>query len=205
MTLQNRVMPTGDIVADPARGTLMGNRGILHDDTRTLGPARWRHRNWITCVLAFKDRKRPLMAPGRYTELFFLDEAVACAAGHRPCAECRRADFRLFRDAWVRGTGLPGDATGIDAALHRARVTRDRRQVRHTRRMGDVPDGAFVMWQDAAHLRRGDGLFPFHPGGYGEPVAVPVPDLAVTVLTPAPMADAMRAGFRPALHPTAAA
>ena len=96
MPLQNRVTPGGEIIADPARGTLMGNRGILHDAGQRLGVARWRHPHWIYCRLSFKGRRRAVMAPGRYTELFFLDEASALAAGHRPCYECRREDFLRF-------------------------------------------------------------------------------------------------------------
>ncbi|MGB8623555.1 MAG: hypothetical protein WCD16_12105, partial [Paracoccaceae bacterium] len=105
MPLQNRVLPTGEIVVHPARADFMGNRGILHGGNRQLGTARWRHKTWITCLLSFKGRKRVPMTPGRYTELFFLDEAVALAAGHRPCAECRRADFLRYRDAWQAATG----------------------------------------------------------------------------------------------------
>lgn len=98
---QNRVLPTGEVVAIPDRGLFMGNRGILHDTEGRLGGARWKHPHWITCRLTINGRKRTLMAPGRYTELFFLDEAVACAAGHRPCAECRRAEWLTFRAIWA--------------------------------------------------------------------------------------------------------
>src|SRR5688500_15168681 len=97
MPLQNRVTPFGEIEAAPARGLFMGNRGILHDANQQLGRARWRHKSWVTCLLSFKDRRREVMAPRRYTELFFCDEAVALAAGHRPCAECRREDYERFR------------------------------------------------------------------------------------------------------------
>src|SRR4051794_26424644 len=99
MPRQNRVTPSGDIITTPERGTLMGNRGVLHDaDARIV--RRWQGKRWIACVLEFKGRWRPVMAPGRYTELFFLDEATALAAGHRPCAECRRRRFDEFRDTW---------------------------------------------------------------------------------------------------------
>ena len=93
MPLQNRVTPGGEIIADPARGTLMGNRGILHDAQQRLGRVRWRHPNWICCLLAFKGRRREVMTPHRYTELFFLDEATALAAGHRPCCEMQAGGF----------------------------------------------------------------------------------------------------------------
>src|SRR5919204_6549006 len=106
MPRQNRVTPFGEIVATPERGTLMGNRGVLHDgEGRIRRP--WQLRRWLVCVLDLKGRKRRVMTPGRYTELFFLDEATALAAGHRPCAECRRARFLAFCSAW--GTANPGD------------------------------------------------------------------------------------------------
>lgn len=198
---RNRVTPEGELVADPARGLLMGNRGILHDAEGRLGVARWRHKHWICCVTAFKGRRRPLMAPGAWTELFFLDEAVALAAGHRPCAECRRADFLDFRAAWA-AAGLPGRRAGeIDAALHPARVTRARVQVTHRAEAAGLPDGSFIGWQGAAHLVRGGAVRRYSPAGYGPPLPRPVG--LVTVLTPAPVVDVLAAGYRAALHPTA--
>ena len=123
MPLQNRVNPFGMIVADVARGTLMGNRGCLHDDgDRPL--RQYQSRRWIICVLDFKGRKRTPMPPGQYTSLFFLDEATALAAGHRPCAECQRERFTYFRQHWaaanpgLAGSLMPSVET-IDAALHR--------------------------------------------------------------------------------------
>jgi len=113
VALQNRVTPFGDIVATPARGAWMGNRGVLHGSDRTLSRRRWTTRAWITCRLEFKDRHRRVMTPGRYTELFFLDEATALAAGHRPCGECRRHDFDRFR-AVVRVSGLPGRVVAME-------------------------------------------------------------------------------------------
>jgi hypothetical protein len=149
MPLQNRVTPTGEIIADPARGTLMGNRGILHDADRRLGSARWRHPHWICCRLRFKGRRREVMAPRRYTELFFLDEATALAAGHRPCAECRREDFRRFQAAWRDAVGAEIAAAAIDRALHAARIDpQTRRQTRFEAALADLPDGAFVLLAD---------------------------------------------------------
>src|SRR3954464_14328807 len=109
MTRQNRLTPFGEIVAIPNRGTLMGNRGVLHDNAGAIRRA-WQLRRWILCVLKFKGRKRAVMQPGCYTELFFLDEATGLAAGHRPCAECQRQRFREFRAAWVAGNDT-GDGT----------------------------------------------------------------------------------------------
>ncbi|HEX4703585.1 MAG TPA: hypothetical protein VH352_15765, partial [Pseudonocardiaceae bacterium] len=104
--LQNRVTPTGEIVADPGRGLLMGNRGCLHGQGRRLGTSRWRSAMWICCVLNWRNVRRDVMPPGRWTALFFLDEATALAAGHRPCGYCRRADHRWFGESWRIGHGL---------------------------------------------------------------------------------------------------
>src|SRR3546814_7635859 len=109
MPVRNRVDPYGDIVAVPARGMFMGNRGILHDAEGRLGTSRWKLRAWLICRTCFRGRQRQIMSPNRYTELFFLDEATALAAGHRPCFECRRRDFVQFRDAWAAGNGWTGE------------------------------------------------------------------------------------------------
>jgi hypothetical protein len=157
VALQNRVTPAGEIVADPARGLFMGNRGILHDDAQRLGRVRWRHKSWITCLLDFKGRQRTIMSPRRYTELFFLDEAVALAAGHRPCAECRRCRFSAFLDAWVAGTGHdvpPPKAPALDAALHAARLEPGtRRQRTYQVELAALPDGVFIRLEDAPLYR----------------------------------------------------
>jgi hypothetical protein len=208
MPLHNRVTPTGDIIADAARGTLMGNRGILHDTGRRLGTARWRHRSWICCRLSFKNRRREVMAPGRYTELFFLDEATALAAGHRPCCECRRDDFRIFQEAWRRAGGTSAASAGaIDRVLHDARIDpRTRRQIRIEAPLDDVPDGAFVLLPgdpSRPFLVMGDALLPWRPGGYGARRARPS-GIRGVVLTPQPTLSVLRAGYAPALHPTAA-
>ena len=210
MPLQNRVMPTGDIVADPARGTLMGNRGILHDAGRRLGAGRWRHRRWICCQLGFKGRRREVMTRGRYTELFFLDEATALAAGHRPCCECRRTAFSAFQAAWRQAFGAAQDAsaTAIDRALHPARVDpRTRRQIRSEAALDELPDGVFVLLEDAPSipfLILGDRLLPWRAAGYAS--ARPRPEASrCRVLTPAPTVAVLRAGYVPALHPSASA
>jgi hypothetical protein len=204
MPLQNRVLPTGEIVTDPGyRGLFMGNRGILHDQTQSLGTARWRLTGWVCCALSFKGRHRQMMQPGRYTELFFLDEAVALAAGHRPCAECRQADYARFRDAWAAAFGPMPRAAEMDAALHPARVTRRRVQVRHEAEARTLPDGAMILWREGAHLVRGEAILPFTSGGYG--AALPRPTGSVAVLTPAPTLAVLQAGFRAVLHPSVAA
>jgi hypothetical protein len=206
MPLQNRVTPTGEIIADAARGTLLGNRGILHDGERRLGAARWRHPHWICCRLAFKGRRRRPMTPGRYTELFFLDEATALAAGHRPCCECRREDFRAFQAAWRRAfASSDASASAIDRVLHAARVeSRSRRQIRFEAALDDLPDGAFVLLGDDPStplLILGAHLLPWRPSGYGRPR--PRPHTTGVVLTPRPTVAALQAGYAPALHRSA--
>lgn len=201
MVLQNRVMPTAEIVADPARGLFMGNRGILHDERRALGTARWRHPHWVTCRLSFKGRHRTVMAPGAYTELFFLDETVALAAGHRPCAERRRADYRAFRGAFEAANGPVASAAEMDRRRHAARVTRTRRQIVHDAQADSLPDGTFIRLEGASWLVCGDRLRRYTPAGYTEARARPTG--AVTVLTPAPTVAALKAGYRPGLHESA--
>ncbi|WP_206453116.1 hypothetical protein [Aurantimonas marina] len=204
MPLQNRVTPLGEIIADPARGTLMGNRGILHDGNRELGRSRWKHKAWIACTLAFRGRKRTPMTPGRYTELFFLDEATALAGGHRPCAECRRADFNAYRTAWATAHCLdaPPTANAMDEALHAHRIKpRLRKQVHHTKAAADIPDGAFVLIDGAPWLIWKRRLLRWSPGGYDH-----VGELSgglLTVVTPKPSVDALAAGYRVAVHDSA--
>ncbi|KRS14568.1 hypothetical protein XM53_02315 [Roseovarius atlanticus] len=200
MTLQNRVLPTGEIAATPERGTLMGNRGILHDDDRQLGKARWRHPHWVTCLLDFKGRRRALMQPRNYTELFFLDEPTALAAGHRPCGECRRPDFKRFVTLFHAANGTATLAE-IDRLMHRDRVTRTRRQVRHTAALETLPDGAFILHDDAPHLVWGNRLLRYTPGGYT--ATLPRSTRLATVLTPASTVATLAAGYRPAPPPSA--
>ncbi len=191
MPLQNRVLPTGQIVADPARGMFTGNRGCLHDDQRRLGTARWRGRAWIICALDYKGWRRVVMTPRTWTELFFLDEAVALAAGHRPCALCRRTEFMAFQAAFG-GARAPE----MDAKLHAARLE-GRVQNRHRAALEWLPDGVFVLQDGAPHLVRGSGLWPYAPAGYGTPLARFEGE--VTVLTPAPTVEVLRAGYRPVM------
>lgn len=200
MPRRNRVQPTGDILAHPARGAFMGNRGILHDPDGKLTPARWRHKAWVTCLLSFKGRKRQLMAPGHYTELFFHDEAVAFAAGHRPCGECRRDDFNRFRDA----AGIKGRIADYDNRLHEARaVARIYRQRRHQAQVRDLPDGCFILDADGKPmLVRDDALYPFAPEGYRPPIRRPKSGI-VTLLTPPPLVAAIQAGYGLRLRLTA--
>ena len=195
--LQNRVLATGEIVATPERGLFMGNRGILHDATQTLGTARWRHKAWIICVLTWKNWHRNVMTPGHYTELFFLDEAVALAAGHRPCALCRRAAYTAYRTA----AGFGGPAADMDAQLHSERaIPRSPNQNRWTSAIGQLPDGTIILHQNQPHLIFQTALFPVSPGGYGPPH--PKPNKDATVLTPPSTCRALDNGYTPSYHPS---
>ncbi|WP_291841947.1 hypothetical protein [Maricaulis sp.] len=200
--LRNRVAPTGAICAHTARGTLMGNRGILHDAQQQLGTARWKHQAWVTCTLAFKARRRELMAPGNYTELFFTDEVVALAAGHRPCAECRRDDFNRFRDAFARAyPDLPHRAPDMDKVLHKARVvSRSREQVTYAAALAGLPEGVFFRAApDGEPLVRWRGkVWAWSFEGYAAgPDALPE---RVEVLTPEPTVKTIAAGYVPVCH-----
>lgn len=191
MPLQNRVTPRGELIATPARGTYMGNRGRLHDDQRRI----MRTANsilWIICVLDFKGRHREVMTPGRYTELFFLDEAVALAAGHRPCAECRRPAYRAYLQA-VHIAGAP--------ELNR-RLRESREADRGACNVDALPDGAFVEVADALRLKWQGALHLWTPEGYVDPV--PVSGVA-SVLTPGLSVTALRNGYRPVVHPSVGA
>lgn len=200
MPRRNRVTPEGEIVAAPARGGLMGNRGRLHRPDGSFGTALWTTKAWIACALSFRGRRREIMAPGSYTELFFLDEATAYAAGHRPCAECRRAEYLAFRALWEAAFG-PARAPEIDAVLHAARVRRDRSKLVFDAAAADLPDGTMIREAQGPALVLGASILPWRPDGYGAPS--PRPRGAVSVLTPQPIVALFAAGLRPALHPTA--
>jgi len=207
MPLQNRVSPFGDIVSVSARGTCMGNRGIIHDaKTKTLLTRRWQHQAWICCVLSFKGYQHPIMGPSAYTELFFLDEATALAAGHRPCAYCRRADFNAFKEAWIKAKQLGGDrfvnAPEIDRTLHRERVTRKREKVTYVARVDDLPDGVMVVQSGRVLLISGDNVLPWTPYGYQERLPRPS-DVRFSVLTPRSTVRVIAAGYVPMVHASA--
>ncbi len=204
MPLRNRVTPLGELVADPGRGLVYGNRGCLHDATGTIR-RRYQVTRWIACRLEFRDRRRsPLMQPGRYTELFFLDEATAFAAGHRPCAECRRRDYDRFSALWRDLHGESG-AAAIDAQLHAERVEPATRGHRlHDAALDDLPDGTFVLRNGRPWLVLGDALLPWSPAGYGVPEARP--SARATLITPPSLGEILGAGWRssvPFLHPSA--
>jgi hypothetical protein len=200
MPLQNRVTPYGELVALPGRGLMMGNRGILHDDARRIVRT-WQVRRWIACVLEFGGRKRSVMQPHRYTELFFLDEAAAMSAGHRPCAECRRADYRLFRSLWQSRYGQPSDADAMDATLHADRMAgKGKRTYRDG--LANLPDGTYVVLEDRPWLVWESALFAWSDSGYVARRRRPAV-AEVDVLTPRAMVGVLAAGYRPSIHPSA--
>lgn len=204
MPLQNRVKPDGDIVISPARGMLMGNRGgKLHDPaTRTLVRTQ-SSRQWITCVLQFKSRQRQVMGAG-YTELFFMDEVTALAAGHRPCFECRRKQALSFQATWKTSQALAAapSAPDMDRALSGERRARGGAKVTWAARSGSLPDGAMVRIDDTM-LAVGDGkLLPWTASGYGSGIPLDL-NLDVEVLTPPTIARILHAGYQPIWHPTA--
>lgn len=194
MPLQNRVLPTGEIVAIAARGTMTGNRGILHGPDRMLGKARWRHKAWICCVLDWQGRKRKVMTGRNWTELFFHDEAVAFAAGHRPCAYCRRDAYNRFQAAWARAHGQTQLAPVVDHLLHGARVGRDRKQITYQADFASLPDGTFVATGQGPALIWQGGLWRYDAGRYVPHAQRPI---MATVLTPRPIVAVLAAGYVP--------
>jgi hypothetical protein len=205
MTLQNRVTPFGDIVAIPQRGLFTGNRGILHDPaTRTLLRRRWTTKAWIICRCEFKSVRRVVMGGRSWTELFFLDEATALAAGHRPCFFCRRDDALAFRAAWAVGNaGALPRAAEMDAALHHERLAgRDKRLHPCAGSHSDLPDGAMVAADDTAFLVIGGRLLRWSPAGYAERRWSP---RDLRLLTPPSTVRALAAGYRASIHPSASA
>jgi hypothetical protein len=203
---QNRVTPFSSIVAESARGTLTGNRGCLHDDQQNIR-RHFQGTRWIICLLEFKGRKRTLMRPGHYTELFFLDEATALAAGHRPCAECQRERFTRFRELWamanpeLAGSPRPA-ATVLDAALHEERTAAVDHGNRSCMSIDNMPDGVFVTDDEHhAYLVLAGRLLRWSPAGYEHPTAgIRYP---ARVMTPASVVRVLAAGYPVGVHDSA--
>jgi hypothetical protein len=208
MPLQNRVTPFGDIIATPHRGMFIGNRGIIHDPaTRTLLKRRWSTPAWLTCVCEFRGRRRKVMGGRSWTELFFLDEATAFAAGHRPCFFCRRDDANRFRAAWERGNGVTDlRAVDIDAVLHRERLEGIRKRLHALDvPLSRLPDGAMVGVREQSFLIVQGRALKWSPAGYRGEWAVEraMPEGAnepAMLLTPPSTVRAFAAGYRPVLH-----
>ena len=205
MPLPNRVTPFSELVAHPARGLLYGNRGCMHDDQGRIR-RRYGTRRWIACRLEFRGWKRgPKLQPGLFTELFFLDEVTALAAGHRPCALCRRADYVRLGEIWRDLHPGQVGADAIDLQLHGERVAPGTRaQLHHRAELDDLPDGAFVVRDGEPWLVRGSQLLRWTPAGYAERIARP-PSTAAVVVTPPSLVAVLRSGWEPLVplfHPS---
>jgi hypothetical protein len=207
MPRQNRVTPLGELIATPDRGLVYGNRGCLHDAAGRIRRP-YNGRRWIACRLRFGGWHRsPLMQPGRFTELFFLDEATALAAGHRPCALCRREDCNRFTAIWRQLHPGERGADEIDVRLHHERLQDARERRLHELWIDELPDGAFVLHEEAPYLVRGDQLLAWTPAGYVNQFDRPRGD-RVTAITPPSLLALLRAGWEPVvplLHPSATA
>lgn len=198
--LQNRVDPSGSIIKTPARGTWMGNRGVLHNDKQEI-ICPFKLKAWITCRLEFKGRKRLVMVPNRYTELFFLDEATSFAAGHRPCFECRRDDSDKFKALWLKGNpeyhfDEKTSIKKIDDILHKERMKRDRSKVTYEEKINSIPDGTFILIEGNAYLFFKNKIYLWSPFGYDKGIDFPKTN-KLTVLTPKSVVNIFRAGYLP--------
>ena len=203
MPLQNRVTPTGDIIATAHRGMFTGNRGIIHDPaTKTLLKKRWSSPAWITCVCEFRGWRRKVMGGRSWTELFFLDEATAFAAGHRPCFFCRRDDANRFRAAWEEGNGVAGiRAWEMDTVLHSERLERGKKRLHPlSKPVAQLPDGAMVQQDEESFLILQGRALRWSMTGYLKAEAVLHDAL---LLTPPSTLRALSAGYQPVLHPSA--
>ena len=202
MPLQNRVTPAGDIIATPHRGLFTGNRGIIHDPATKTLTRRWASPAWLTCVCEFRGRRRTVMGGRSWTELFFLDEATAFAAGHRPCFFCRREDAVRFRAAWEAGNGATRLlARDIDAVLHRERLAGAKKRLHPLpMRWEQLPDGAMVQQRVESYLIAGGRALSWSPAGYGQ---TPGELKDAMLLTPPSTLRAFVAGYKPILHPSA--
>lgn len=207
MPLQNRVDPWGQLQAVSTRGALLGNRGIIHNEKKQI-VAQWRSKAWITCQSQFKGRKSPVFAPDAYSQLFFVDEATAFAAGHRPCAECRRDRYNEFKSAWIQSnremieTENP-TAIEIDKVLHSERVFEAKRKRTFEAQLGTLPQGTFIELERKALLLWRGKLFEWSFDGYTRSNLLLSPSRSVAVLTPRSVVRMFASGFTPQVHVSA--
>jgi hypothetical protein len=197
--LQNRVDPFGNIIATSARGSWMGNRGVIHNEQKRITKP-FKHKAWIICQLEFKERKRMVMAPNRWTELFFLDEATAFAAGHRPCFECRKEDAKRFKLSWIKGNpsydfSMTTSIKYIDEIIHRERIVRHKQTVELSA-LSDLPDGTFIQVNDDPCLFTNGMLRRWTPFGYDGTITSSDTSI-LTILTPRSIVNAFREGYVP--------
>ncbi len=206
MPLQNRVTPYGQLEAASARGAWLGNRGILHDENKKI-VAPWRHKAWVTCKLDYPGRRRTIFSPNNYSELFFLDEATALSAGHRPCAECRKDRYLEFKVAWcaanpeIAGSNPP--IAQIDKYLHLERAIRGGGKVTFNDKLQNLPTGTFIELEGIPYLIWLGKLYPCSHHGYGQSLSVLPEAIHVRVLTPASIVAMFRHGFKPQVHESA--
>jgi hypothetical protein len=205
--LQNRVDPFGQLIRTTARGAWMGNRGLIHNEQQQIIRP-YRLKAWITCVLDFKGRHREVMTPNLYTELFFLDEATAFSAGHRPCAECRRADFNRFKAAWVQGNPLymyhmKTPIGEIDEILQQERINLKGGKSTHREKLEDLPEGTFIKYDGKpCMVRHQKCVLNWTPFGYTDILEL-ARSIEVHVLTPKSIVNTFRSGYLPQIHETA--
>lgn len=206
MPRQNRVTPFGSIIATPERGQWLGNRGCIHDEAGRIRRL-YQTRRWIMCRLQYKGMHRELLQPGRWTELFFLDEATALAAGHRPCAYCQRNRYNEFRSLWANAnpdltSSLRPGADEIDVRLHAERLDAQRQRITYFESLASLPDATFIVHNEKPHLYHDSRLWAWRPGGYDKGIALP-PATSVAVLTPRSVVKTLAAGFSVQIDPSA--
>lgn len=208
MPRQNRVNPFGELIVTPARGTRMGNRGCLHDANGQIKKVSAR-KAWVTCLLDFKGYRRQVMAPGRYTELFFLDEATALAAGHRPCGTCQKSRYAIFKQLWIRANaslleGKGASIQDIDTHLHTERYASSGDAAFQVKLVGDLPEGTFVLRESdpsQPYLLWESQLHPWSPDGYAAGFGVR-PDELLRVITPRSIVNTLAGGYYPQVYST---
>jgi hypothetical protein len=198
--LQNRVDPFGQLIKTPERGAWLGNRGVIHNEHKEIVRA-FKIKAWITCVLEFRGRHREIMQPHRWTELFFLDEATAFSAGHRPCFQCRYKDHQRFKEFWLKGNPQYGfnmktPVSKIDNILQTERIAADKSKVTYEKEIEALPNGTFVMFKEKPYLLKDHLLYLWSPEGYAK--AITLPDVEkLQVLTPRSFVNMFIAGYVP--------
>lgn len=205
MPLQNKVDPWGNLVAVKARGEYLGNRGILHDKEKNILKP-WAHKKWVICELSFKGIKRRLFSDNKYSELFFLDEATALAAGHKPCAHCRRSRYSEFKELWRQANGLSEfeslSSEQMDSQLHKERVSSERTKKTFEASYGSLPDGTFIELNNGAHLVWENNIYRWSYQGYSRGEDSIAKNQLVKVITPKTIVRMYSSGFKPFVHKT---
>ncbi|GAA3980376.1 hypothetical protein [Mucilaginibacter dorajii] len=201
MPLQNRVDPKGNIISTPARGAWLGNRGVIHNAQQQIVRP-FKVKAWIICALQFRGRHREVMMPDRWTELFFLDEATAFSAGHRPCFQCRYQDHQRFKTAWLNGNPEYGfthktPISEIDKIIHAERIAKGKK-VTFEDQIQNLPTGSFIEINGEPYLVTDKQIYHWTPFGYQDALQLPENE-TVTVLTPRSIVKAFGAGYMPQL------